>query len=225
MMRKLTAALLGSVLLSTVLVPDAVAAPVPLRTRAIPAVAAPKITIKNFGYTGDLTVQPGQRVTVVNADSVEHTLTDKKTHLFDTGPIAANGGKAHFTAPGKAGRYPFGCNFHPDMAGTLIVKAPAHASSLTAPASATIRSGATRRLTATLRDRVTGRAIGSAAVTMYARTGAHVFAVLHHLTTSSTGSVSANVRPHVRTQYRWRFAGSSGHETVTSAITTISIKK
>src|SRR6185437_1626239 len=38
-------------------------------------VANPKITIKNFGYSGDLKVKPGAKVTVVNEDSVAHTLT------------------------------------------------------------------------------------------------------------------------------------------------------
>src|SRR5579875_1175843 len=81
--------------------------------------AAPKITIENFGYTGSLTVKAGAKVTVVNEDSVAHTLTDKKTHKFDTGNIPANGGTGTFTAPTTPGTYPFGCTYHPEMAGTL----------------------------------------------------------------------------------------------------------
>jgi plastocyanin len=80
------------------------------------------ITISNFAYSGTMTVQAGQKVTVTNNDSTAHTLTDKKTHLFDTGNIAANGGTGTFTAPKKPGTYPFGCTYHPQMAGTLIVK-------------------------------------------------------------------------------------------------------
>jgi plastocyanin len=83
--------------------------------------SAPKITIKNFGYSGALTVKAGAKVTVVNEDSVPHTLTDKKTHKFDTGSISGNGGTGTFTAPSKPGKYPFGCTFHPEMAGTLTV--------------------------------------------------------------------------------------------------------
>jgi plastocyanin len=92
-------------------------------TRAPSAAAssAPKITIKNFGYTGTMTVKAGAKVTVVNEDSVAHTLTDKKTHKFDTGPISGNGGTGTFTAPSAPGTYPFGCTFHPEMAGTLTV--------------------------------------------------------------------------------------------------------
>ena len=59
---------------------------------------------------------------MTNQDSVVHTPTDKKSHLFDTGDIAAGAGKGTFTAPTKPGRYPFGCTIHPDMQGTLIVK-------------------------------------------------------------------------------------------------------
>jgi plastocyanin len=80
------------------------------------------IDISGFAYSGTLTVKPGQKVTVTNKDSVAHTLTDKKTHLFDTGNIPANGGTGTFTAPTKPGSYPFGCTYHPDMAGTLIVQ-------------------------------------------------------------------------------------------------------
>ncbi len=78
--------------------------------------------INNFSYSGTLTVKAGQKVTVRNDDSTAHTLTDKKTHLFDTGNIAANGGTATFTAPAKAGTYEFGCKYHPDMKGTLTVQ-------------------------------------------------------------------------------------------------------
>ena len=79
------------------------------------------IVISGFAYSGTLTVKPGQKVTVTNQDSAAHTLTDKKTHLFDTGDIAGGGGKGSFTAPTKPGSYPFGCTHHPAMEGTLVV--------------------------------------------------------------------------------------------------------
>jgi plastocyanin len=83
--------------------------------------SGPTITISNFGYTGALTVTPGATVTVVNRDSVAHTLTDKQTHAFDTGNIAGSGGTGTFTAPTKPGSYPFGCTYHPEMSGVLTV--------------------------------------------------------------------------------------------------------
>ena len=82
---------------------------------------APGITIKGFGYSGTLTVKAGAKVTVTNNDSVAHTLTDKVTKKFDTGNIAGNGGTGTFTAPTTPGTYKFGCTYHPNMAGTLVV--------------------------------------------------------------------------------------------------------
>jgi plastocyanin len=83
--------------------------------------AKPVITISNFGFHGNLTVRPGVRVTVKNKDGVTHTLTDKRTHLFNTGRIRPGHTKT-FRAPSKVGKYPFGCKIHPEMKGTLIVR-------------------------------------------------------------------------------------------------------
>lgn len=81
------------------------------------------IVISGFAFSGTMTVKPGQKVTVTNKDSVAHTLTDKQTHKFDTGNISGNGGTGTFTAPTTPGSYPFGCTYHPDMHGTLVVQA------------------------------------------------------------------------------------------------------
>ena len=78
------------------------------------------ITIMNFGYMGDLTVKPGEHVTVLNKDDVAHTLTDKAHGLFDTGTISG-GGSGSFVAPMTPGKYPFGCTLHPEMSGMLTV--------------------------------------------------------------------------------------------------------
>ena len=90
-----------------------------------PAVSAPtaSIVISGFAYSGDLTVSSGEEVTVTNTDPavVLHTLTDKQTLLFDTGPITGGGGTGTFTAPTQPGSYPFGCSFHLLMMGTLVV--------------------------------------------------------------------------------------------------------
>lgn len=92
-------------------------------TNQPPPSGAPTITIKDFGYSGSLTVKAGAKVAVVNQDSAPHSLTDKQTHRFDTGVISGGGGTGSFTAPAKPGHYPFGCTIHPSMAGTLIVTA------------------------------------------------------------------------------------------------------
>jgi plastocyanin len=95
----------------------------PAGTSQPPSTSGPTITIKNFGYSGDLSVKAGAKVNVVNEDSIAHTLTDKDTGKFDTGSIDGNGGTGTFTAPAKPGKYPFGCTFHPEMSGSLTVTA------------------------------------------------------------------------------------------------------
>jgi plastocyanin len=93
----------------------------PATTTSAAATSGAGITINTFAYSGTMTVKAGQKITVTNKDSVAHTLTDKTTHKFDTGNIAGSGGTGTFTAPSKPGSYPFGCTYHPNMHGTLIV--------------------------------------------------------------------------------------------------------
>ncbi|MBS2539946.1 cupredoxin domain-containing protein, partial [Catenulispora sp. NF23] len=95
----------------------------PMTTTPSPApttAAAAQITIDNFAFSpANLTVHPGQSVTVVNHDSVTHTLT-AAGGKFDTGDI--NPGKsATFTAPATPGSYPYVCSIHASMHGTLTV--------------------------------------------------------------------------------------------------------
>jgi plastocyanin len=78
------------------------------------------IVISNFMFTPDkLTVSPGATVTVSNRDNVDHTVTGS-TGGFNTMDVAP-GGSATFTAPTKAGSYPYFCSIHQSMTGTLIV--------------------------------------------------------------------------------------------------------
>jgi plastocyanin len=80
----------------------------------------PVITIQNFAFSpGTIVVAPGATVTVTNKDQVVHTLTSL-TATWDTGDIQP-GQTVTFTAPTKAGRYPYECNIHQFMKGLLIV--------------------------------------------------------------------------------------------------------
>ncbi|WP_329136854.1 cupredoxin domain-containing protein [Streptomyces sp. NBC_01476] len=82
---------------------------------------AATIVIKNFAFRpATLSVRPGTEVTVMNQDSTTHTVTATGAKAFDTGDIAA-GKTATFTAPGKAGSYPYICSIHTFMKGTLTV--------------------------------------------------------------------------------------------------------
>lgn len=80
------------------------------------------VVIKNFAFSpAALTVAPGTKVTVVNQDSVAHTVTSTASPAaFDTGSVAA-GATVTFTAPTKAGSYPYICSIHTYMHGTLTV--------------------------------------------------------------------------------------------------------
>jgi plastocyanin len=78
------------------------------------------ITIQNFAFSPDtLTVKPGATITVTNKDGVDHTVTSL-SNVFNTGDIGS-GQTLHFTAPTKAGHYPYECMIHQYMTGTLIV--------------------------------------------------------------------------------------------------------
>jgi plastocyanin len=86
-----------------------------------PAAAAPVVTIKNFEYTVTKSVAPGAEVASVNNDSEAHTITSTKKGAFDV-KVDPAGATATFRAPAKPGTYPFVCQFHAGMKGTLVVK-------------------------------------------------------------------------------------------------------
>jgi len=93
----------------------------PAARSSAPAAAAAQIVIDNFAFSPmNLTVRPGQSVTVVNHDSTTHTLTSSGGK-FDTGPVTP-GKSATFTAPATAGTYPYVCTIHASMHGTLTVR-------------------------------------------------------------------------------------------------------
>jgi plastocyanin len=76
------------------------------------------ITIAGFAFSGVTEVPVGTTVTVTNADSTTHTWTaDDGT--FDSGGIAPNGSFS-FTFT-EAGEFPYHCNIHRSMKGTIVV--------------------------------------------------------------------------------------------------------
>lgn len=79
------------------------------------------LTISNFAYSVSGKVTPGETVDVTNQDPVAHTVTSDQSGLFNV-TVQANGGTATFKAPTKPGSYPYHCNFHSNMHGTLVVK-------------------------------------------------------------------------------------------------------
>jgi plastocyanin len=82
--------------------------------------SAPMIMIDKFSYTTPLTVSPGARVSVMNMDGENHTVTADSGNAFDDKATA--GTTTTFTAPSAPGSYPYHCTYHSNMHGVLIVK-------------------------------------------------------------------------------------------------------
>ncbi|GAA1124065.1 cupredoxin domain-containing protein [Arthrobacter flavus] len=87
-----------------------------------PAEAAEEvvITITDFEYEVSGPVAPGAEVTVINNDSVGHTVTSDEEGLFDS--VFGPNETVTFTAPEEAGEYSFFCTPHPGMISTLVVE-------------------------------------------------------------------------------------------------------
>jgi plastocyanin len=94
---------------------------IPSTARGMPGAQAAAITVKDFGFGEPITVSPGAVVTVINQDTVDHTVTADQDQAFDV-QVKGGGGKATFPAPSQPGTYAFHCMFHPSMHGTLTVK-------------------------------------------------------------------------------------------------------
>lgn len=78
------------------------------------------VEIQNFSFhPPTITVAPGSKVSITNADQTTHTFT-AVNGAFDTSDI--NGGSAaSITAPTKPGTYAYRCNIHQYMHGVLTV--------------------------------------------------------------------------------------------------------
>ena len=77
------------------------------------------VHIDSFKFMVPASVKAGSTVTVMNMDGEAHTVTADAGSAFNV--KVPGGGMATFTAPSKAGRYPFHCSYHSDMHGVLVV--------------------------------------------------------------------------------------------------------
>jgi len=84
------------------------------------AVRSAKVEIVEFTYEPDpVTIEEGGKVTWINRDSAPHTATADDEETFDTGTLEEGKLKSEtFKEPGK---YPYYCEIHPDMHGTVEV--------------------------------------------------------------------------------------------------------
>jgi plastocyanin len=80
---------------------------------------AARLTIANYAFTPQsLVVSAGTTIMVRNTDSTDHTAT-ARSGAFDTGTIKP-GQTARFTIT-NPGTYPYYCQFHAFMTGTITV--------------------------------------------------------------------------------------------------------
>lgn len=88
-----------------------------LLAQAKPAVV---VHMHNFAFVPAVVhVKPGDTVEWINDDADAHTV-DSTTKLFDSGGLDTNENYTFkFT---KAGSFPYFCDLHPYMKGTVIVK-------------------------------------------------------------------------------------------------------
>jgi plastocyanin len=78
------------------------------------------VTIDGMHFDPEtLTVKTGDHVMWVNKDMVPHTAT-AVSKIFDSQGIAADASWTYIV--NKPGSYPYACEFHPSMQGTLIVQ-------------------------------------------------------------------------------------------------------
>lgn len=79
-----------------------------------------KVTIANFDYhPRTITVAAGTRITWVNTDQTNHTVT-ADAGSFDVGNISEKGRKSRVFS--KPGTYAYHCTYHPNMHGRVVVK-------------------------------------------------------------------------------------------------------
>jgi plastocyanin len=93
--------------------------PAPAMTGGPSVADGPTITISGMAFGDPITVSPGATITIVNKDTVEHSVTSDPTGPFSTD--VEGGGQKTFTAPTQPGTYPFLCKYHSNMKGTLTV--------------------------------------------------------------------------------------------------------
>lgn len=78
------------------------------------------VQIRNFAFgPGELRVRAGARVVFANCDAVQHTSTSD-AEGWDSGLISPN--TTYERVFDQAGRFPFHCEPHPSMKGTVVVE-------------------------------------------------------------------------------------------------------
>ena len=91
------------------------------------------VAISGFSFSpAQITIAVGDTITWTNSDAQGHTAS-ADDGAWDAGPLPGNGGTRSVTFE-QAGTFPYHCDIHPTMTGTVTVQAAAGA---TAPATDT----------------------------------------------------------------------------------------
>jgi plastocyanin len=89
------------------------------KTSAVITAKTAVLKISNYAFVpSTLTVRVGTKITVTNVDHTTHTVT-ARSGAFDTGNVDPGASKS-FTV-NKPGVYPYYCQFHAFMTGTITV--------------------------------------------------------------------------------------------------------
>ena len=86
-----------------------------------PAAAEVAVDIRDFAYSPNpIEIAAGDTVTWTNQDEVPHTATGEDRDVLQSGTIAP--GASFSQAFPEAGEFGYFCEFHPNMAGTVVVQ-------------------------------------------------------------------------------------------------------
>ena len=81
--------------------------------------ATAEVLVKNFAFP-PITATPGEQLKLIDGDDESHTVSaDDRSFKF--GPFSPKK-PGLLVAPTKPGSYPFHCDIHPTMHGTLVVQ-------------------------------------------------------------------------------------------------------
>lgn len=99
------------------------------------------VTIVNFSFQpATLTIPVGTTVTWTNQDTAPHTSTSD-TGVWNSGTLST--GQSYSRTFSQPGTFPYHCNVHPNMHGTVVVEAAATAVPTSAASTATPSTAAT----------------------------------------------------------------------------------
>lgn len=110
------------------------------------------------------------------------------------------------------------------MSGALTPHGATHGSALTAVHPVTITDGASTTLSTTLTDTTTLTDMANQGVSLLGRVGdSGPYSTVASPTTNAQGVAQATVHPQHNTQYKWSYAGSTGHSSATTPEGTVSV--